>query len=98
MGLPRVQEGTPCHRLLFGWTVETHLLKFLLILIPETCDAHTLSLTVTLFFRPSSYYVMSFLQSSCVGLLHPGALVLEALGKSSPDFPGGPGVGGPIYL
>ena len=40
----------PCHRLLFGWTVETHLLKFLLILIPETCDAHTLSLTVTLFF------------------------------------------------
>lgn len=48
MGLPRVQEGTPCHHLLFGWTVEAHLLKFLLILTPETCDAHTLSLTVTL--------------------------------------------------
>ena len=43
MGLPRVLEGTPCHHLLFDWTVEPHLLKFLPILIPGTCDAHTLS-------------------------------------------------------
>ena len=43
MGLPRVLEGTACHHLLFDWTVEPHLLKFLPILIPETCDAHTLS-------------------------------------------------------
>ena len=34
---------------------------------------------------------MSFLQSSYVDLVHPGAVVLGALSKSSPDFPGGPG-------
>lgn len=42
---------------------------------------------------------MSFLQSSCIGLPHPGAVVLGALGKSSPDFPGGPGRwGGWVHL
>lgn len=41
---------------------------------------------------------MSFLQSSCVGLPHPGAVVLGALGKSSPDFPGGPEGGGWVHL
>ena len=43
MGCP-VSRNAPLATICsFDWTVEPHLLKFLPILIPETCDAHTLS-------------------------------------------------------